>query len=141
MASSLSLPSINKKHVQGVRGVLTCPQQSELETGEGGGKGQGAVSTARECGVQHTVAVSQFKGQHPSRTQSSPPAKAGSFRETCRPRQLLLNGTVYSSKHFLVASPDVPAPTSTSLFMQPRSGKVTRRVKFDCQICLSYRNS
>ena len=55
--------------------------------------------------------------------------------------RLLLNGTVYPSEHFLVGSPDVPAPTSTSLFIQPRSVKVTRRFKFDCQICLSFRNS
>ena len=58
-----------------------------------------------------------------------------------RLHQLLLNRTVYPSEHFLVASPDVPAPTRTLLFMQPRSVKVTRRVKFDCHICLSFRNS
>ena len=34
----------------------------------------------------------------------------------------------------MVALTDVPAPTRTSLFMQPRSAKVTRRVKFDCQM-------
>ena len=61
-----------------------------------------------------------IQGQHPSRTHPSPPAKAGSFGETCRQRQ---SGTVYPSEYFLVATPDVPAPTRTSLFMQPRSVK------------------
>ena len=45
------------------------------------------------------------------------------------------------SEDFLVASPDAPSPTYTSIFMQPRSVKVTRRVKFDFLVCLSYRNS
>ena len=56
------------------------------------------------------------------------------FGVPCRPHQLLLKGTVYPSQHFLVVSPDVAAPTCMSLFMQPRSAKVTRTVKFDRQI-------
>ena len=51
-----------------------------------------------------------IQGQHPSKTHPSPPAKAGSFRETCRSISWL--------RH-----------------------QMTRRVKFDCQKCLSYRNS
>ena len=58
------------------------------------------------------------------------------FGAPCSPCQLLVNGTVYPSQHFLVAS-----PTCTSLFMQPRSVKVTRTVKLDCQVRLSFRNS
>ena len=34
-----------------------------------------------------------------------------------------------------------PSPIHMSLFMQPRSLKLARRVKFDCPICLSCRNS
>ena len=82
-----------------------------------------------------TVAVSKFRGsilqgpilRHQQR-QAPSESPAGSV-------SLLWDGTVYPSQHFLVASPDVPAPTHSSLFLQPRSAKVTRRVKFDCQIC------
>ena len=38
-------------------------------------------------GCREDTSCVSIQGQHPSRTHSSPPANAGSFRETCRQRQ------------------------------------------------------
>ena len=48
-----------KKHVQGVRAVLTSPTTVRDGDGGRGSKIQGAVFAARECGVQQHVAVNK----------------------------------------------------------------------------------
>ena len=46
-----------------------------------------ANSMGRKMLQNDVYSCVSIQGQHPSRTHPSPPAKAGSFRETCRPRQ------------------------------------------------------
>ena len=101
-----------------------------------------SFATPAQCGHTDSIHICcvPIRGLHTQGPALCSLTKGVYFGAPCRP-QVLLNGMVYPSEHFLVASPDVPASTCTSLFMQLRSVKVTRRVKFACQICLSFRNS
>ena len=127
-------------------------QNQNIPWGEWKQKGAGAgtwagtwagTETAADRGNERTrsagktQAVSKFRGSILQGPILRRQQRQGPSERPAGCVSLLLNGTLYHSEHFLVVSPDVLAPTHTSLFLQPRSAKVTRRVKFDCQICLS----